>query len=428
MSDETVWPEVCLESVAEEVTVGFVGPMTSEYRPSGVPFLRSKNIDPFSVNINDLRYISTEFHQRIYKSRLRPGDVVIVRTGDPGRTAVIPEWLKESNCADLVIVRPSNAINSHYLAYFVNALARHQVSAHTVGAVQQHFNVGSAKQLVLPLPKRNEQDAIVAILRALDSKIEINHRTNHTLETIAQAIFKSWFVDFDPVTAKAAGRKPYGMNEATAALFPDSFEESELGMIPKGWSVSTVGIEYNLTMGQSPPGSTYNEAGEGLPFYQGRTDFMVRFPSRRVYCTAPTRFAEAGDTLVSVRAPVGDVNMASEKCAVGRGVAAIRHKGGGESYTYYAMRSLRQEFDVFEGEGTLFGAVGRTDFEGINVVTPPSILIKKYEEKFSPLDQRIRNNEEESQTLISLRDALLPKLLSGEIRIRQAENLVSEAV
>ena len=98
-------------------------------------------------------------------------------------------------------------------------------------------------------------------------------------------------------------------------------------------------------MGQSPPGNTYNEVGEGVPFYQGRTDFKFRFPTRRIYCTAPTRFANEGDTLVSVRAPVGDVNMAAERCAVGRGVAAIRHKSGSRSFTYYAMGFLKEDFD-----------------------------------------------------------------------------------
>jgi len=133
---------------------------------------------------------------------------------------------------------------------------------------------------------------------------------------MARAIFKSWFVDFDPVRAKAAVRRahPSWTNEQVsraacpnlkpeiAELFPDAFEDSELGQIPKGWKASIVHQHFRLTMGQSPPGSTYNEIGEGVPFYQGRTDFGFRFPTRRVFCTAPTRFAETGDTLVSIRA------------------------------------------------------------------------------------------------------------------------------
>jgi type I restriction enzyme S subunit len=132
------------------------------------------------------------------------------------------------------------------------------------------------------------------ILGALDDKIELNRQMNRTLESIASAIFKSWFVDFDPVIAKAAGRKPFSMSPKTIALFPDSFQESHLNNIPKGWGVSTIGEEFKLTMGQSPPGSTYNQVGEGIPFYQGCSDFGFRFPSHRIFCSAPTRYAEPG--------------------------------------------------------------------------------------------------------------------------------------
>jgi type I restriction enzyme, S subunit len=156
--------------------------------------------------------------------------------------------------------------------------------------------------LDLDVPPPGEQRAIAHILGTLDDKIELNRRLNETLEAMARSLFQSWFVDFDPVRAKAEGHDP-GLPKPLADLFPDSFEDSELGEIPVSWKVGSVDDEFDLTMGQSPPGDTYNEAGEGLPFYQGRADFGVRFPSRRVYCTAPTRLAKAGDTLISVRAP-----------------------------------------------------------------------------------------------------------------------------
>ena len=156
---------------------------------------------------------------------------------------------------------------------------------------------------------------------------------------------------------------PAGMDAATATLFPSAFQDSLLGEIPEGWEVATVGEEFNLTMGQSPPGSTYNEDGDGLPFYQGRKDFGFRYPTRRVYCNAPTRLAKKDDTLVSVRAPVGDINMVEEKCCIGRGVAVIRHKTGSRSYTYYAMQFLREDFALYEAEGTVFGAINKTGFQ-----------------------------------------------------------------
>jgi len=125
-----------------------------------------------------------------------------------------------------------------------------------------------------------EQKAIARILGTLDDKIELNRQMNQTLEEMASAIFKSWFIDFDPVKAKAVGKQPEGMDAETAALFPDSFEDSTMGKIPKGWEVGRFDDDFEITMGQSPPGSSYNELGEGVEFYQGRKDFGFRFPNR----------------------------------------------------------------------------------------------------------------------------------------------------
>jgi type I restriction enzyme S subunit len=182
--------------------------------------------------------------------------------------------------------------------------------------------------------------------------------------------------------------------------------------------------EFDLTMGQSPPGETYNEAGEGVPFYQGRADFGSRFPTRRVYCTAPTRLAKAGDTLISVRAPVGDINMAIEDCAIGRGVAAARHKSGSRSYTFQFMVGLKGVFARFEAEGTVFGSIGKKDFHAISCVKPKQAIIEAFETMVAPIDSRIEATERESRTLAALRDALLPKLISGEIRVGDAERFL----
>jgi type I restriction enzyme S subunit len=212
-----------------------------------------------------------------------------------------------------------------------------------------------------------------------------------------------------------------------AALFPDSFEESEMGKIPKGWEVKTISSEFNLTMGQSPPGKTYNEIGNGLPFFQGRRDFGFRYPSNRVYCTAPQRLADHGDTLVSVRAPVGDINMAMERCCVGRGVAAVRHKSGSRSYTYYAMNTLSNRFARFDAEGTVFGAINKRQFEELSWLTPGEKLVSEFEKIAFPFDEQIEKNTNENKTLIALRDTLLPKLISGELRVPDAEKFIEEA-
>jgi type I restriction enzyme S subunit len=229
-----------------------------------------------------------------------------------------------------------------FIYYFFRWLAP-RIATMDVGSANPTLNRNHVHPIRIRWPAQvGEQRTIARILGTLDDKIELNRQMSKTLEAIAQALFKSWFVDFDPVHAKAEGRDT-GPGKSIFDLFPASFEDSELGQIPKGWKAGAVDDVFNLTMGQSPPGETYNETGEGLPFFQGRADFTFRFPSRRIYCTAPTRLAKGGDTLVSVRAPVGDINMAAEDCAIGRGVAAVRHKTGGRSFTYYSMRSLEEE-------------------------------------------------------------------------------------
>ena len=208
------------------------------------------------------------------------------------------------------------------------------------------------------------------------------------------------------------------MDKEIADLFPDRLADSELGPIPEGWEVKALGECFNLTMGQSPPGSTYNEHGEGLPFFQGRTDFGFRYPENRKFCTAPTRTADPGDTLVSVRAPVGDINMAWEQCCIGRGVAALRHKTTATSYSYYFTWTIQSALREYEQTGTVFGAINKNQFESLQVLEPDATIVDAFDSCARRFDARIRSNFAESLTLAALRDALLPKLLSGNLLLR----------
>jgi len=239
---------------------------------------------------------------------------------------------------------------------------------------------------------------------------------------MARAIFKDWFVDFGPTRTKTEGRAPYLAAEIWA-LFPSSLDDKGN---PEGWNEATIGSEFHLTMGQSPPGETYNEAGVGLPFFQGRTDFGFRYPVCRKFCSSPTRIANLDDTLVSVRAPVGDLNMAWEECCIGRGVAALRHKLGGRGYTQYTLQALQPAIARFEDSGSIFGAINKVQFERLRCIAPPPALIELFEATVCRIDDRIRNNTGESQTLTTTRDFLLHKLMSGEISVKDAEKLVEK--
>lgn len=170
-------------------------------------------------------------------------------------------------------------------------------------------------------------------------------------------------------------------------------------------------------MGQSPLGKTYNETGDGLPFYQGISDFGFRFQNRRVYCTAPTRFAEEGDVLLSVRAPVGSLNVAKERCAIGRRVAALRLKELQKGYLYYFLRDTQSSWNTFEAEGTVFGSVNKKEVHEFMIIIPKEIFQERFSLIVKSIDEQITTNEKQSHILGTIRDALLPKLMSGEIRV-----------
>lgn len=297
------------------------------------------------------------------------------------------------------------------------------------------------------LPNLHIQKKISNILGTLDNKIDLNTQINQTLEQIAQALFKSWFVDFDPVRAKVqalsdglsfeqaelaamqaiSGKTPeeltalsqtqpdrYAELAKTAKAFPCEMVEVDEVEVPKGWELSTIGDCYDVVMGQSPKGETYNENKQGMLFYQGRAEFGWRFPTPRLFTTDPKRIAEQNSILMSVRAPVGDINIALEKCCIGRGLAALQHKSKSLSFGLYQIQSIKPELDLFNGEGTVFGSINQANLKNIQIINPDEKFIQLFEKYLSPFDSRIMNNEIENNVLKEIRDLLLPRLLNGE--------------
>ena len=314
--------------------------------------------------------------------------------------AIIPDSLFDKKIivgTNLYLIKNDSDIDNHFLFWLLKTPNYvNYISSVKTGTTVRMVTKKDVENYTFNCPSKEERDTISNILWGIDAKIETNNKLNEKLEEMAQAIFKSWFVDFEPFKDKP-------------------FHETELGMIPEGWEVGSLSDIATITMGQSPCGTSYNENGEGIIFYQGRTEFGFRFPSIRLYTTAPSRFAEVGSTLMSVRAPVGDINMALLRCCIGRGVASIKSNCDCDSYIYYLMKSLKKRFDIYNGEGTVFGSVGRDTLRGLLITIPPSSVISDFEMNISKIDSRIKTNELESQRLASLRDTLLPRLMSGEL-------------
>jgi type I restriction enzyme S subunit len=292
------WHTVPLERLVDPgraISYGIVQPGTPA--SDGVPIVRVTDIRDGRIATEQPLRVSRDVEAAYSRTRLRGGELLLTLVGTVGEAAVVPHSLAGWNTARAVAVIPvCEDVGSYWVKLALQAPEVRQIIDSRVNTtVQATLNLRDVAQLPIVLPPQSERRAIAHILGTLDDKIELNRRMNETLEAMAQAFFKSWFVDFNPVRAKAEGRDP-GLPKPLADLFPARLVDSELGEIPAGWEVACVDDEFDLTMGQSPPGYTYNELGEGMPFYQGRADFQSRFPKRRVYCIAPTRLAKAGDS------------------------------------------------------------------------------------------------------------------------------------
>ena len=334
---------------------------------------------------------------------LNKGDIIISARGTVGQIAQLSNQMAfNQSCYGL---RAKEEIGNDFLYYLVKFSIK-KLLRNTHGGVFDTITRETFSLIENSIPvEKEERDEIAKTLSNLDKKITLLRKQNQDLEELAQTLFKRWFVEFEFPNENGEPYKSSG----------GIMTESELGEIPEGWRVGSLGDEFTILMGQSPDGSSYNENQEGKVFYQGRTDFGFRFPTNRLYTTEPKRIADKFDVLVSVRAPVGDVNMANEECCIGRGLAAV--KSDLKSYCFNKIKSLKKAFDVFENEGTVFGSLSKNDFNSLEVLVPDKKIAAKYNQVAMRLDLKIYENTNEIQTLTQLRDTLLPKLMSGELRV-----------
>lgn len=367
----------------------------------------SKRIDSSTLTVEN--YISTENMLQnkcgvVPASKISAEKAVEFLPGDILISNIRPYfkkiWFadKKGGCSsDVLCIRAFPGTDSTYLYYLLSQDAFFDyVMTGAKGSKMPRGDKSQIMQWDIDLPDIIKQRRIASVLKSIDDIIELNTRINHNLEEQAQALYKSWFVDFEP--------------------FKDGkFVESELGMIPEGWRVGQLSEIAKITMGQSPSGTSFNEDGNGIVFYQGRTEFGFRFPSIRLFTTEPTRYAEPDSVLLSVRAPVGDINIASQRCCIGRGLASIESISGNSSFILYTILSLHSTLDRYNGEGTVFGSVNRKELESLSVIIPPENIQNRFEQIASTLDEEIKSKSKELNQLSESRDSLLPCLMSGKI-------------
>jgi type I restriction enzyme S subunit len=331
-----------------------------------------------------------------------PG-ITIGRSGNIGN----PQFHKTKFWAHntTLYVKEFKCVDPSFFFYLLKTLDFSQLNS---GSAVPSLNRNFIHPFKVKVPSSlHTQTAIAEILSSLDDKIELNNKINKELEDLAQTLFKRWFINFEFPNENGEPYKSSG----------GEMVESELGEIPKGWEVKTLKDEFLLNMGQSPNGDTYNTICDGMIFFQGRSDFGFRFPSIRMYTNDPKKIAKKFETLISVRAPVGDINMASEDCCIGRGLGSISHPFKLYTYTYYKMLSIQVELKSYDNEGTVFGSINKETLGNIKSIIPPIDICKSFNDLSVANDGLIFNMVNECQQLTNLRDTLLPKLISGELEV-----------
>ncbi|VCY85200.1 hypothetical protein BANRA_03900 [Escherichia coli] len=344
---------------------------------------------------------------------LEPGDIIFVRSN--GNKALVGRSLyidiNENRCT--LVLYPSQIKTDDFLPLFwltIHELIFKSAITSVAGTNINNLNQDILGNIMIPHYSIGIQKSIVAVLTSIDEKIAINNRINAELEAMAKTLYDYWFVQFDFPDANG---KPYktsgGRMEYNATLKRE---------IPAGWAVNTLSQIANITMGQSPAGESYNEDGIGTLFFQGSTDFGWLFPTPRQYTTSPTRMAKKGDILLSVRAPVGDMNIANADCCIGRGLAALNSKSRSDGFLFYVMKYFKQVFERRNAEGTTFGSMTKDDLHSLQVVCPEPGLLKRYDDIVSEYNKMIFTRSLENQDLIKLRDWLLPILMNGQVKIK----------
>ncbi|AHJ16080.1 restriction endonuclease subunit S [Bifidobacterium breve 12L] len=353
------------------------------YKDAGIPIIRSQNIHDWIFQPDGLAFLDDEQAESLSNVEVRSNDVLLNITGDSvARACIVPsERIPARVNQHVAIVRAGKKINPTYLLASLQSKKTMLLSLASSGATRNALTKRMIENLDIDLPSREIQDSIAQVLDSIQYKITLNNRLNDYLEQLVDGKFQELFggLNFNATLSDVA----------------------------------------EITMGQSPAGSSYNEEGAGIIFYQGRGEFGWRFPKRRLYTTEPKRLACEGDVLMSVRAPVGDLNVAFENCCIGRGLAAIHSET--PSFALYLMRFLKPQLEAYNGEGTVFGSINGKALKSLEVALPSHNEVMQFESFAAPIDALIRSNENETRKLNNLRNYLLPKLMSGEIDVSKVD-------
>ena len=434
------WTAATIEDIAEKVAMGPFGSSikVSTFVPDGIPIVSGQHLRGTRVDDSPgFNFISHEHAQCLANANVKRGDVIFTHAGNIGQVAYIPEHA----FFDRYIIsqrqfymrcNPTKAIPEFVTYYFTSLEGQHQLLANSsqVGVPAIAQPVTYLRTIEIPLPPLSEQRAIAHILGTLDDKIELNRRMNETLEAMARAIFKDWFVDFGPVRTKMEGSDPYFSAEIWG-LFPEVMDDEGK---PVGWAFSEIGKEVQAVGGGTPSTKepTYWDGGEhhwATPKDLSKLNSPVLLGTDRKITDAGVNKISSGilpigTVLLSSRAPIGYLAIAEVPTAVNQGfIAMVCQKRLPNTFVlFWCHENLDYIKDI--SSGSTFAEISKKTFRPVPVLVPSEEILGAYDRLIRPLYGRIVANTKENETLAQTRDLLLPKLMSGEIRLREAEKAV----
>lgn len=409
----TTLEKICRPGKGEIISGPFGSNISSKYFvEKGIPVIRGNNLSLSLDKFYDDGFVFvTQEKADELNCYAKQMDLIFTSAGTIGQVGLIPNTARfDKYVISNKQIRAridANKVDILYAYYwFASPWIQKLLALSNKGSTVPLLTLLEVKNLPISYPESiEEQHNIALVLETITNKIENNNRINRELESMAKTIYNYWFLQFEFPNEDG---KPYKSSGGKMVWNEELKRE-----IPEGWEVGNISDIASITMGTSPKGASINIKGEGIVFYQGKADFGNRFPIMRTYTKVPIRYAEENDILLSVRAPVGALNIANQKCCIGRGLAAIHSEYS--SFIFYLMLAYQYKFDIYNNSGTTFGAITRDDLFGIRIVIPKKCIIQKFEEKARPIDKKVFKSSMENQELISLRDFLLPLLMNGQV-------------
>ena len=434
---ETTLGKIC-ESQGGAIQTGPFGSQlhTSDYKELGIPVVMPTNINDGSISEDGIARIDDIDVERLSQHKLRLGDIIFSRRGDVTKNALIRlreiGWLCGTGCLKVRLGNESLATASYISHCLRHPDTKDWLIRHAVGATMPNLNTGILSNVPINLPSLQAQKKIANTLDTLDDRITLLRETNATLEAIAQALFKSWFVDFDPVHAKAQGRQPEGMDEQTAALFPDRFVESELGMVPLGWEVVAI---YNLAEyinGASYKAFEPNLERQGLPIIKiaelkagvtNQTAFSnVKMAEKFKINMKDILFSWSGNPDTSIDTFIWSHETAWLNQHIFRVVPNAETERSFVLLTLKYMKPIFAEI-ARNKQTTGLGHVTVSDLKRLQIIKPNLSILQKWNEIIDPIIEQMFISKRQEQTLSNLRDTLLPRLISGQLRLPDVEEM-----